>query len=171
MSKSTPSLLALLGLVAYAGYQNRDRISDMLTDARQTGHDGPSGSRQDGFLADFGQKLQSSLSGAGPSGGGLSGAGVAGGGIAGAIGDLISRFRDAGRGDVADSWVSTRPNHPVDIDELGAVLGSDTLNELSRKTGLTQQELLLRLNAALPDVVDRLTPDGRLPADDSQTQI
>lgn len=151
MSKSTPSLLALLGLVAYAGYQNRDRIGDMLTDARQSAR--PAGARpeQGGFLDDIGQRLQSGLSG---------------GGIAGALGDLVTRFREAGRGDVADSWVSPEANHPVRVEELEAALGPDTIDELAQKSGLTRAELLLRLNAALPEVVNRLTPNGRLPTDD-----
>lgn len=151
MSKSTPSLLALLGLVAYAGYQNRDRIGDMLTDARQTGRTPGTDPGQGSFLDDIGQRLQS---------------GMAGGGIAGALGDLVSRFRDAGRGDVAESWVSPEANHPVNVDELEAALGPDTLDELAQKSGLTRAELLLRLNAALPEVVNRLTPNGRLPTED-----
>ena len=170
MSKSTPSLLALLGLVAYAGYQNRDRIGDMLTDATRAGRDGQPGSGNSGYLADIGQRFQSGLAGGefGPDATGAAGqsAGL-GGSIAGALGDLIGRFRDAGRGHVADSWVGSGPNHPVNIDELGAVLGPDTLDELSQKTGLSQHELLLRLNAALPEIVDHLTPNGKLPPDDT----
>ena len=162
MSKSTPSLLALLGLVAYAGYQNRDKIGDMMADSRQSGSAGSDGHRQGGFLADIGQKLQAGLSGTD-----MSGSGMAGGGIAGARGDLVSRFRASGRGDVADSWVSTEANRPMAVDDLGVVLGQDTLDELVQKTGLSQQELLLRLNASLPEVVDSLTPDGRLPAADA----
>ena len=160
MSKSTPSLLALLGLVAYAGYQNRDRIGDMLTDARQATRTDGSGRQQDSFLADIGQRLQAGLSGAG-----LSGSGMSGGGLSGALGDLVARFKDGGRGDVADSWVSTGANHPVNVDELEATLGHETLDELAQKSGLSRAELLLRLNSALPEVVNRLTPNGRLPTE------
>lgn len=157
MSKSTPSLLALLGLVAFAGYQNRDRISDMLTDARQSTRDDGTTPQRGNFLADIGQTLQS---------------GLASSGLSTALGDLVARFKASGRGAAAESWVSTETNRPVNVDELEAALGPETLDELSDKTGLSRAELLLRLNVALPEVVNRLTPMGRLPNDDeAQTLV
>lgn len=150
MSKSSPSLLALLGLVAFAGYQNRGRIGDMLTDARHSARQSGAGPEQESFLGDIGQKLQ---------------AGLAGGGLPDALSDLIARFTNSGRGSAAESWVSTEANHPVNVNDLESALGQDTLDELSQKTGLSQAELLLRLNAALPDVVNSLTPNGRLPTE------
>jgi len=160
-NKSTPSLLALLGLVAFAGYQNRTRIGEMLDDARQSthpaGNDTGMGADRGGFLAEIGQTLQGRF---------------AGSTISTALGDLVARFRAAGQGAVADSWVSAETNHPVNVDELEAAIGPETLADLAHKTGLSQQEVLLRLNAALPEVVDRLTPNGRLPNDDdAQTLV
>jgi uncharacterized protein YidB (DUF937 family) len=149
--------MALLGLVAFAGYQNRVRIGDMLTDARQSARESGTGPEKDNFLADIGQQLQ---------------AGWSGSGLAGAIGELVARFKDAGRGDAADSWVSTEANHPVNVSEMEAALGQETLNELALKTGLSKAELLLRLNAALPDVVNNMTPNGQLPTvDQEQTYV
>lgn len=156
MSRSTPSLLALLGLVAAAGYQNRDRLSEMLSDARQKA--GASGTDQSpalgadlspgggGFLAEIGQILRASP-------------------LSGALTDLIDRFKASGHGRAADSWVSNEANMPVNVEDLQAALGPETLSDLSAKTGLSQAELLLRLNSALPDVVNRLTPNGRLPTE------
>lgn len=150
MLKSTPSFLALLGLVAFAGYQNRGRISEMLSDAqhdtRVAGTD--SALRQDSFIDEIGNLLQSGMSGSG---------------LTAALSDLQSRFKSAGWGDAADSWVSTDPNRPLDVSELEAAIGAETLGELSSKTGLSRAELLLRLNVALPAVVNRLTPNGRIP--------
>lgn len=77
----------------------------------------------------------------------------------------MDRFRESGRATTAESWVSTAPNMPVDLAELEAAIGPDTLDELGRKTGLARNELLLRLNAALPEVVDRFTPEGRVPTE------
>ena len=155
MSKSTPSLLALLGLVAVAGYQNRDRISDMLSDARQkyaaAGTDPASAGG--GFVVKIGQFFQ-------------------GRSVSTALGDLAERLRAAGQGDAADSWVSDRPNMPLGVDGLQAALGHETLTELSHKTGLSQAEVLFRLNIALPDVVNRFTPNGRLPTEsEGQAQV
>ncbi len=148
MNKSTPSLLALLGLVAVAGYQNRGRISEMLADAKQkTAAPGSALSQQGGgFVAEMGQMFQS-------------------GQISTALGDLVERFKGAGRADAAQSWVSDKANMPLDVTELEAALGEETLTELAQKTGLTRAELLLRLNVALPDVVNRFTPNGRLPTE------
>jgi len=168
MSRSTPSLLALLGLVAVAGYQNRTRISEMLSDARSSARSsanlpgqmppqpgaGPSGTG--GFLSELGQFFQTN-----PMGQNSTGQSVASG-----LGDLVDRFKSAGQGAVAESWVSSAANHPVDVDTLAAALGPETLAELGQKTGLSRAELLLRLNAALPDVVNQLTPNGRLPTDE-----
>jgi uncharacterized protein YidB (DUF937 family) len=161
MSKSTPSLMALLGLVAFAGYQNRARISDMLADARQNrvaGADGAA-SEQGGFLSEIGRIFQPNAPGMGTSDTGLSSTG-----LSTALRDLKERFTATGQGAAAESWISTEANRPLDVEALEAALGPETLDELARKTGISRAELLLRLNVALPEVVDRMTPDGRLPA-------
>lgn len=157
MSRSTPSLLALLGLVAVAGYQNRGRISEMLADARQRSPE-PSRDGQRPGESNEGRGFLSEI-------GGLFGARTAGGTLSSGLSDLVTRFKDAGRAAPADSWVSARENTPIDVEELAAAIGPETLDELGGKTGLSRQELLLRLNAALPDVVNRFTPDGRLPTE------
>jgi uncharacterized protein YidB (DUF937 family) len=161
MSKSTPSLMALLGLVAFAGYQNRARIADMLADARQNraGADGTS-PEQGGFLAEIGQIFQP-----GPSGMGTAGTGFSSTGLSAALRDLKDRFTATGQGEAAESWISTEANRPLNVEALEAALGPETLDDLARKTGISRAELLLRLNVALPEVVDSMTPEGRLPTD------
>ena len=148
MSRSTPSLIALLGLVAVAGYQNRDRIGEMLSDARQksTAFGTPQAPAGSGFIAEIGQFFQ-------------------GRSVSTALGDLVDRFKATGQGNAADSWVSDKANMPLGVDALEAALGQETLAELAQKTGLSQAEVLLRLNVALPDVVNRFTPNGRLPTE------
>lgn len=164
MSKSTPSLLALLGLVAFAGYQNRDRITDMLDDARNNrqASGGDPTTEQGGFLSEIGKIFQPGTETAG-----LSGTSNPNSGLSGALRDLKERFTSNSQGDAADSWISTEANRPLNIHELESALGHETLDELAHKTGLTRQELLLRLNAALPEVVNQLTPDGHLPSDNA----
>jgi uncharacterized protein YidB (DUF937 family) len=161
MSKSTPSLMALLGLVAFAGYQNRARSADMLADARQNraGADGTS-PEQGGFLAEIGQIFQP-----GPSGMGTAGTGFSSTGLSAALRDLKDRFTATGQGEAAESWISTEANRPLNVEALEAALGPETLDDLARKTGISRAELLLRLNVALPEVVDSMTPEGRLPTD------
>lgn len=141
-------MLALLGLVAVAGYQNRDKISEMLK-----GVDLPRG---DGTLPDN----------QGSGGGLLSGLGdlLGGGAAAGGLGELIDRFRQNGQGEVADSWVTTGPNRGLAANEVETAIGAQNLEELSRRTGLTPAELVERLSTRLPGAIDELTPDGRLPS-------
>lgn len=148
MSRPTPSLLALLGLVAVAGYQNRDRLGELLSEARKTAQTSTG-------QAPSGNDPQSGLGAFFRTGSGSS--------VAAAVSDLVGRFRDAGRGATAETWVSKGPNAPLDVKDLETALGPETLEELSQKTGLSQSEILLRLNVALPEAVDHLTPEGRLP--------
>ena len=56
------------------------------------------------------------------------------------------------------------PNRPAEPSGLEKAIGGDTLDALTRQTGLTKDEILSRLSKTLPDAVDRYTPDGRLPA-------
>ena len=81
------------------------------------------------------------------------------GGIAG----LVEKFQQSGLGDVAKSWVSTGQNMPVSPDQLGGVLGDDMIAGLSRQTGVNQGDLLGQLAQMLPQVVDKLTPNGTAP--------
>ncbi len=89
--------------------------------------------------------------------------GAIGNSLSGGLNELVSRFKSSGWGKPVNSWVSTGPNLPMDANDLRSVIGDETLGELSIKTGMTQEQLLLRLNAALPEVVNGLTPEGRVP--------
>ncbi|MEO6299578.1 MAG: YidB family protein [Paracoccaceae bacterium] len=152
MGKSTPSLLALLGLVAYAGYQNRGKISEMLDDAHKSqaasSSNTPAGG--EGLFSSLGKMFQSQTAGSTLSSG---------------LSELVNRFRSVGQGAAADSWVAPGPNAPMPTPDLEAAIGDETLTELQAKTGLSRAELVQRLSQSLPDVVNRLTPNGRVPTD------
>jgi uncharacterized protein YidB (DUF937 family) len=97
--------------------------------------------------------------------GGLLGGAAAGSVISGGLGDLLKQFQQNGQGEVADSWVSPGPNKQIAPGDLGKALGIDQINALTAQTGLSRDELLVGLSQQLPDVIDRLTPDGRLPTE------
>jgi uncharacterized protein YidB (DUF937 family) len=141
-------MTALLGLLAIAGYQNRDKIGELLK-----GVGGPAGGQPGG---------QGGQGGLGGLLGGLGGT-SAGGLLGGGLGSLLDSFRQAGQGDVADSWVSKGPNKPIEPPQIKQAIGADVLSELSQRTGLSEEEILSRLSQRLPDAVDKYTPDGRLP--------
>jgi uncharacterized protein YidB (DUF937 family) len=124
---SMPSLAALLGLVAVAGYQNRDKIGE--------------------FVKGMTDKAGAAADGAAPTGG---------------LGSLVDSFRKSGLGQKADSWVGTGANEPVTAPEVEQGVGGDVIDGLAKQTGLSREELLKRLAAVLPDVVDKMTPAGRV---------
>ena len=154
-SKGMPSLLALLGLVAVAGYQNRDKLRDMIADARGgtavPGSAPPPGTPQSGGLLD---EI-----------GSLFGAGDSGRNLKEGLDSLVDRFRTTGQGEKADSWVSAGTNSELRTDELETAIGADTIDALTERTGLSRDELLKRLSTALPETVNRFTPGGRLPSE------
>jgi uncharacterized protein YidB (DUF937 family) len=156
MSRGYPSMTALLGLLAIAGYQNRDKIAEMLRGGQNSADPNLPGQPQQqgglGNLGGFGGLL-----------GGLGGAG-AGGLLGGGLGELLDSFRQSGQGDVADSWVGTGPNKDIAPTQLEQAIGPDVLDTLTQQTGLTREEILSRLSRELPTAVDQYTPEGRLPS-------
>lgn len=98
--------------------------------------------------------------------GGLLAGGAAGSVISGGLGDLLNQFQQSGHGDTANSWVSNGPNKQISPNDLANALGADQINSLASQTGLSREELLSGLSQHLPDVINHLTPDGRLPTPD-----
>lgn len=136
----SPITMAMLGLLAYRTMKGKGRLADMLG---------------------TGQHASGAPAGAG-SGGGALGGGMLGKGLQ----DLLARFRQAGQNDKAQSWVSSGANRPIAADELEQALGEERVSWLMEQTGLQKDELLAGLSAELPDAVDRLTPEGRMPTDE-----
>jgi uncharacterized protein YidB (DUF937 family) len=102
--------------------------------------------------------------------GGLLGGAAAGALLNGGLGDLVRRFQQNGYGATADSWVSRGPNREMAPDELEKALGRDTLEQLSAETGRPYGDVVSELTETLPDSVDQLTPEGRLPTEDEAAQ-
>jgi len=97
--------------------------------------------------------------------GGLLAGGAAGSVLSGGLGDLLNQFQQKGHGDAANSWVSNGPNKQIAPGDLANALGADQIDSLSSQSGLSRDELLKGLSQYLPDVINHLTPDGRLPND------
>jgi uncharacterized protein YidB (DUF937 family) len=153
MSRGFPSMTALLGLLALAGYQNREKIAEILGGLNKPGSSG-----QGGLGGLIGQ-LSSSLGGA--SSGGILSTG---------LGELLDRFKQSGQGETADSWVKTGPNKPCTTDQLEKAIGPEVLEMLTKQTGFSREELLSRLCRELPDAVDKYTPEGRIPSEAELTR-
>jgi uncharacterized protein YidB (DUF937 family) len=89
-----------------------------------------------------------------------------GGGLSDALNDILDRFKTNGAGEHVDSWVGTGPNRTLDRAHVEQAIDPDTLNALSAQTGLSHDELIERLTKDLPDAVNELTPDGKMPSGD-----
>lgn len=156
MSNGYPSMTALLGLLALAGYQNRDKLADLLGGAGQAAPAPAGPGVAPGASGGLGGIL-----------GGLLGdrRGEAPGGfLHSGLGEMLERFQQAGHGAAAQSWVNQGPNQDIAPQHLEQAIGPDVLATLTQRTGLSREELLSRLSRELPQAVDRYTPDGRMPA-------
>jgi len=142
-------MTALLGLLAIAGYQTRDKLAELLKGPGAGSLEPPSSQQPLGGLL-------SNLTGM------LSGAGV-GGLLQGGISELLEKFNQNGRGDVAESWIGTGPNKDISPPQLNEAIGPDVLEKLELETGLSREEILARLSRERASAVDKYTPEGRLP--------
>ena len=98
--------------------------------------------------------------------GGLLGGGAAGGVLNGGLGQVLQDLQRSGQGRTAQSWVGRGENEEIAPDDLANALGADTISALTQQTGMPRDELLQGLSQHLPELVDQLTPDGRLPTED-----
>jgi uncharacterized protein YidB (DUF937 family) len=138
MAKRMPSLAALLGLLAIAGYKNRDKIGEFIAEAtREGGH-------FDQAKKQFGEA-------------------TAGTTVGKSIDEMVKQFGKNGEVDKPKSWIETGPNKTITEPELDKAAGPDLIDELAKQTGLSREDLLARLRQVLPEAVDKLTPDGKIP--------
>ena len=130
MSRGFPSMTALLGLLAVAGYQNRDKLAELLRGMSSK----PSAPGQPQEQGGFGELLEN-VRGSVDSllGGGLS--------------DLVDRFKQNGQGEVADFWVRQGPNQQVTPQQLEQAIGPDVLATLSQQTGLSRRRASVEIVA------------------------
>lgn len=85
------------------------------------------------------------------------------GGLLGGLSDLVAKFQNGGHAETVNSWIGQGQNAPIQPGQLGSVLGQQTISDLARQSGMSEQELLAQLAKVLPNVVNNLTPNGRLP--------
>ena len=170
-SGMSPMTMAILGLLAYKAVKHLTGGQPGSTPATAPS---PGGG---GLAGGLGGSLGGALGGAGGLGGGLGdvlkgglggllAGGAAGSVISGGLGDLLKQLQQSGHGDTASSWVSPGPNKQIAPGDLANALGADQINSLMSQSGLSRDELLAGLSQHLPEVINHLTPDGRLPTED-----
>jgi uncharacterized protein YidB (DUF937 family) len=77
----------------------------------------------------------------------------------------LEKFQQGGLGNLAQSWVGTGANLPISAEQIQQVLGSGALGDIASKLGMQPEQAASELSQALPNVVDKLTPNGQLPAE------
>jgi len=153
----SPLTMGLIGLLAYRTFQGKGRLAEMLG---RTAPDSAGPEQASGGIAQPSRELGGLL-------GGLGGGGI----LSGGLGDLLRQFQDGGHGDKARSWISTGTNKPVLPNELETVLGSEKIAWLMKETGMSREELLAGLSRELPQAVDKLTPEGRIPTSEEAARM
>ncbi|MFL9824395.1 YidB family protein [Rhodoplanes sp. SY1] len=154
----SPITMAILGLLAYKAYKHFGSGSSPVPQAETNAPPwGPGRVQGEGSSGGLGGLLGGL--------GGLLGGGAAGGALSGGLKDMMDQFHRSGRGEVADSWVGRGPNRSISPRELEETLGRERIDELARRTGLSRDELLAELSQRLPEAVDDVTPDGKLPSE------
>ena len=98
----------------------------------------------------------------GPLGGLLAG-GTAGGIMSGGLNDLLKQLQNRGLADTAESWVGSGPNKMIAPGDLAKALGTDQIEAMMEHSGLSREEVLDGLSKHLPEIIDQLTPEGKVP--------
>jgi uncharacterized protein YidB (DUF937 family) len=150
----SPLTMAVLGLLAYKAVKS----FTSQPSAAPAAPTAPGSSQSAGSGGGLGDLLKNGL-------GGLLAGGAAGSVLSGGLNDLLKQFQQSGHGDIAKSWVATGPNKAISSDDLAKALGGDQIKTLMAHTGLSRQDLLAGLSQYLPEAVNQLTPDGRLPTE------
>jgi uncharacterized protein YidB (DUF937 family) len=151
--RMSPITMAILALLAYKALKGMG--------GHQTAPNSPSPAAppaSGGGLGDLGGLLQGGL-------GGLLGGAAAGSVLSGGLNDLLKQFQQTGHSDAANSWVGSGPNKSISPIDLASALGADKINALAAQSGMSRDDLLQGLSEYLPQVVDQMTPQGRMPTE------
>ena len=152
----SPIAMALLGLVAYKAIKHLS--------SGQPGAASSNAITTAGAPGGLGGLLQGPL-------GGLLAGGAAGSVLSGGLNDLFKQFQQGGLSDVVQSWVNTGPNAPISPDALSKALSAEQIKTLSAHSGMSRDELLTALSQQLPELINQLTPNGRLPTEHEASRM
>jgi uncharacterized protein YidB (DUF937 family) len=151
----SPLTMAILGLLAWKAVKHFSGNQPGASPAPAPSSGNTPGGGMGGGLGDV---LKGGL-------GGLLAGGAAGSVISGGLGELLKQFQQNGQGEAANSWVGPGPNRQISPGDLASALGADQIDTLASQSGLSRDELLTGLSRHLPEVIDDLTPQGRLPTE------
>ncbi|MDE2000737.1 MAG: DUF937 domain-containing protein [Burkholderiales bacterium] len=82
----------------------------------------------------------------------------------GGVSGLIEAFERQGLGGVIASWVGSGQNLQISPEQIQAVLGDEHIQGIAQKLGLSTQDVASHLSQLLPSIIDKMTPNGQVPA-------
>jgi uncharacterized protein YidB (DUF937 family) len=186
----SPITMAVLGVLAYKALKSFAGTASGAQPAQPGGTlrppsaspGGSTSSQGGGGLTDIlGGLFGGGAGGAKPGGGladlipagldGLLGGATAGSVLTRGLGNLVQDLQKSGQGVAAQSWIARGPNQEISPHKLADALGSDTIDTLSKQTGVNRDDLLAELSQHLPKLIDHLTPDGRLPTEQEALRL
>lgn len=163
MSPMTIAMLALLGYKAFKSFAGSQAAANPAGPGPMPGG-GTVNAGVPGSAGGLGDLLPGGL-------GNLLGGRDAGNVLSGGLNDLLKQFQQNGHGEVASSWVGSGANKQISPNDLAKALGSDRISSLMSQSGMSREELLDGLSQQLPDVVDQLTPNGRVPSEQEAARL
>jgi uncharacterized protein YidB (DUF937 family) len=177
----SPMTMALLGLLAYKAFKGGNRpapsmptggggLGDILGGLFGGGRPSVPSGGPSGMPGGMPSGMPSPGAGSGWLGDILAG-GLGGSVLSGGLGNLIKEMQQNGYGRQAQSWVGRGQNEPIPPDDLAKALGADDIDRLTQQTGMNRDELLSGLSQHLPEFVDQLTPEGRLPTEQEASRM
>jgi uncharacterized protein YidB (DUF937 family) len=164
----SPIMMGVLGLLAYKAIKSFGSGQPGAKPAGAAGGStagsaaGPGGNPNTG--GGLGDLMKGGL-------GGLLAGGAAGSVLSGGLNDLLKHFQQNGQGDVAKSWIGTGPNKAISPNDLANALGAERISTLMAQTGMSRDELIAGLSQQLPEVVDQLSPEGRVPTEQEMARL
>jgi uncharacterized protein YidB (DUF937 family) len=172
----SPLMMALLGLLAYKAVKGMG--GDRPAPSAPTTGGGGLGDILGGLLGGGRPSgVPSGMPSGMPSPGGSGGlgdilaGGLGGSVLSGGLGNLVKQMQQNGYGRQAQSWVGHGENEAIPPDDLAKALGADDIDRLTQQTGMDRDELLSGLSQHLPNLVDQLTPEGRVPTEEEASEM
>jgi uncharacterized protein YidB (DUF937 family) len=162
----SPIAMALIGVLAYKAIKH-------MGAGQTAGTPAPNAAPNAGPLGGgLGGALSGGLGGllSGPLGGLLAG-GAAGGLVSGGLNDLLKQFQQGGQGGAVQSWIGTGPNQEISPNDLSKALGEDQIKTIMEHSGMSRSELLAALSQHLPELINQLTPNGRIPTEQEASRL
>jgi uncharacterized protein YidB (DUF937 family) len=77
--------------------------------------------------------------------------------------EFLTQFEQQGLGDTVKSWISTGVNLPISTEQIQKVLDNETVTKLAGTLGIPLDQVAAQLAEHLPQLIDKLTPDGQIP--------